>query len=40
MTKMYGEPDFMSDPVSVLAANPILHPLFLEVLLEEREKLG
>jgi myo-inositol-1(or 4)-monophosphatase len=40
MTKMYGDPDFMSDPVSVLAANPVLHPMFLDVLLEEREKLG
>jgi myo-inositol-1(or 4)-monophosphatase len=40
MTKMYGDPDFMSDPVSILAANPVLHPMFLDVLLEEREKLG
>ena len=40
VTRMYGEPDFMTSPVSILTANPILHPMLLKVLLEEREKQG
>jgi len=40
MTKMYGEADFMADPVSILASNPLLHPKLLQVLEEERAKQG
>lgn len=39
VTKMFGEPDFMSDPISILAANPVIHPLIRDILVEEREKL-
>ena len=38
VTKMYGEPNFMEDPVSILAANPVIHGLMLKELLEERNK--
>jgi myo-inositol-1(or 4)-monophosphatase len=37
VTKMYGEPDFMSNPVSILAANPTMHKDMLDILLSERE---
>jgi myo-inositol-1(or 4)-monophosphatase len=33
VTKSNGEPDCLSPPYSILAANPILHPKMLEVLL-------
>jgi len=33
-TKVDGTPDLLTPPCSILAANPILHPLMLEVLLE------
>lgn len=39
VTRMYGEPDFMAEPVNILAANPHIYPLMLAVLDEEREKL-
>jgi len=38
VTKMFGEPNFMEDPVSILAANPVIHGLMLKELLEERNK--
>lgn len=38
VTRMYGDPDFMAEPVSILAANPAVYPLILDILLEEREK--
>ncbi|MCJ7694849.1 MAG: inositol monophosphatase [Anaerolineaceae bacterium] len=37
VTKMFGESDFMADPISILAANPVLHPLICDILIEERE---
>ena len=39
VTKMFGEPDFMSDPISILATNPVLHPIICDILKEERQKL-
>jgi myo-inositol-1(or 4)-monophosphatase len=32
LTNMHGEPDFLASPQSIVAANPYLHPLMLEVL--------
>jgi len=40
VTKMYGDPDFMTPPVSILTANPVLYPKLLQVLEEERDKQG
>ena len=34
VTAMDGKPDFLAVPCSILAANPALHPLMLEVLQE------
>lgn len=35
VTAIDGGPDFLSQPQSILAANPALHPLMLEVLQED-----
>lgn len=35
VTDLHGEPDFLSPPHSILAANPRLHPLMMEVLQRE-----
>lgn len=32
VTEIHGEPDFLATPQSIVAANPYLHPLMLEVL--------
>jgi myo-inositol-1(or 4)-monophosphatase len=32
VTDLYGNPDFLSTPQSILAANPLIHPLMLRVL--------
>lgn len=38
VTKLYGEPDPLSEPLSILAANPNIHPLMLEILRDNRDK--
>ncbi len=38
VTKMYGEPEVMSEPVSILAANPVMHEMMLKELLKQRQE--
>lgn len=40
VTKMYGEPDPLNEPVSILAANPTIHSLILEELSALRKQAG
>ncbi len=40
VTRMYGEPDFMAEPVSILAANPHIYPTMLAILEQEQDKQG
>jgi myo-inositol-1(or 4)-monophosphatase len=37
VTNIYGGSDFISAPQSILAANPMIHPLMLEILNRKRE---
>lgn len=37
-TDVYGCPDFMSEPISLVCANPVIHGKMLEVLAEAREQ--
>lgn len=36
VTGLYGEPDFIKEPVSILAANPTMHKLILSELIKEQ----
>ena len=38
VTKLYGESDPLSEPASILAANPSIHPLILDILKDNRER--
>ncbi len=38
VTNLYEESDFLNKPVSIVAANPAVHPKMLEVLKEVRER--
>ena len=38
VTRMFGKPDFMAEPVSILAANPHIYPMMLAILEQERDK--
>lgn len=37
VTNHYGDPDFLKEPISMVAANPIIHAKMLAVLAEERQ---
>ena len=37
VTNLFGDPDFLKAPISMVAANPILHAKMLDVLAEERQ---
>lgn len=36
VTNVYGDQDYLKDPISIVAANPVIHVRMLEVLAEER----
>ena len=38
VTNIYGEPGFLNDPISIVAANPAIHPKMLQVLKDIRGK--
>jgi myo-inositol-1(or 4)-monophosphatase len=37
VTNMYGDPDFLKEPISMVGANPTLHAKMLDILAEERQ---
>jgi myo-inositol-1(or 4)-monophosphatase len=36
VSNVYGDQDFLKEPISIVAANPVIHAKMLEVLAEER----
>jgi myo-inositol-1(or 4)-monophosphatase len=38
VTNLYGNEDFLKEPISIVCANPTIHAKMLEVLKEEREE--
>ena len=39
-TNVFGDPDFMAEPISLACANPVIHAKMLDVLAEVRIKRG
>ena len=38
VSNIYGDRDFLQEPISIVAANPVIHAKMLEVLAEERSE--
>lgn len=38
VTNVFGNPDFLKEPISIVSANPVIHAKMLKVLADEREK--